>query len=126
MNIFFQVLVWQFFEAPREIFKGWRNFLLFNLNYFSIPILLKTFFSPWHKYSYQYSRILEVWNNIQVFVFNMMSRVIGAFLRSVFIIIGILTEILIFVIGAAILVIWFLLPALLLIGFLFGINLIFY
>jgi hypothetical protein len=126
MNIFLQALVWQFFDAPKEILKGWRNFLLFNLNYFSIPILLRTFISPWRRYSYSYGKIFEIWNNIQVFVFNIMSRVIGAVLRSVFIIIGILVEILIIIVGAIMFIGWILLPILLLAGFLFGLRLIFY
>ena len=124
MNIFLQALIWQFFDVPKEILKGWRNFLLFNLNYFSVPILLRTFISPWHRYSYSYGKIFEVWKNIQVFVFNVMSRVIGAILRSVFIIIGILAEILIILIGIIILLGWLALPFFLFFGLIFGIKLL--
>ena len=124
MNIFLQALIWQFFDVPKEILKGWRNFLLFNLNYFSVPILLRTFISPWHRYSYSYGKIFEVWKNIQVFVFNVMSRVIGAILRSVFIIIGILAEILIILIGIIILLGWLVLPFFLFFSLIFGIKLL--
>ena len=88
MNIFFEALVWQFFDVPKAILIAWKNFLLFNLNYFSIPLLLRTYFSHWHKYSYSYEKVFEFWKNIEVFVFNMMSRIIGAILRTFFIIIG--------------------------------------
>ena len=124
MNIFLQALIWQFFDVPKEILKGWRDFLLFNLNYFSVPILLRTFISPWHRYSYSYGKIFEVWKNIQVFVFNVMSRVIGAILRSVFIIIGILAEILIILIGIIILLGWLVLPFFLFFSLIFGIKLL--
>jgi hypothetical protein len=121
--MFWQILRWHFFDVPKEILKGWGNFLWFGLNYFSVPILLKTFFSPWRRYAYPYGRFFEVWNNIEVFVFNMMSRIIGALLRTVFILIGILVEILILVAGAAVFIGWLLLPVLLLAGLLFGLVL---
>ena len=91
----------------------------------SKPNILKTFISPWRRYSYSYGKIFEVWKNIQVFVFNIMSRVIGAILRSILIIIGILVEILIIIVGAIMLIGWLLLPILLLAGFLFGLKLVF-
>jgi len=124
MNIFLQGLVWQFFDAPKAILKAWQTFLLFNLNYFSVPTLLKTYFSPWRRYSYSYGKAFEFWKNIETFVFNMMSRVIGAIFRTVFIIVGILIEVLIVLIGIIIFLGWLVLPFFLVFGLIFGIRLI--
>jgi len=123
MSIFLDIVVWQFQDVPKEILNGWKNFLIFGLNYFSIPILLKTFFSPWRKYSYPYKKIFEVWENIEIFVFNSMSRIIGAVVRFFVILIGLITEILIFLLGLVVFIAWFLLPIFLLLGLLFGIKL---
>jgi len=125
MNIFLQALVWQFLDVPKGILKAWRNFLWFNLNYFSVPTLLKTFISPWRKYRYSYGRIFEIWKNFGTLVFNVMSRIIGAILRSFFIIIGLLVEILIIIIGVIIFLGWLILPFLLVFGLIFGIKLLF-
>ena len=125
MSIFLQVLIWQFFDVPKAILKGWQNFLLFNLNYFSVPTLLKTLFSHWRRYRYPYGRVFEIWKNFETFVFNMMSRIIGAILRTIFIIIGLLLEILIILIGITIFLGWLILPFLLISGLIFGISLLF-
>ncbi len=124
MSIFLQALIWQFFDVPKAILKAWQNFLLFNLNYFSVPILLKTFFSHWRRYGSSYGKAFEIWKNIEVFVFNMMSRIIGAILRTIFIITGLLLEIFIILIGIIIFLGWLILPFLLILGFIFGINLL--
>lgn len=125
MNIFFEALVWQFFDAPKAILTGWKNFLLFNLNYFSLPLLLRTYFSHWHRYSYSYERVFEFWKNIEIFVFNMMSRIIGAILRIFLIILGLIIEVLIVLIGALVFLSWLILPVLLISGLIFGVGLIF-
>jgi len=124
MSIFLQGLIWQFFDMPKAILKSWKNFLLFNLNYFSVPILLKTFFSHWRKYHYPYGRIFEAWENIGTFIFNMMSRIIGAILRTVFIVLGLAIEILIILIGIIIFLGWLVLPFFLIFGLILGIRLI--
>lgn len=122
MNIFLQAFVWQFFDVPKEILKAWKNFLLFGLNYFSIPTLLRTYFSYWRKYHSSYGNALEVWKNFETFVFNSMSRIIGVILRTFFVIFGVILEITIFIIGLIVFVAWIILPALLLFGFLAGIK----
>jgi len=124
-NIFFQWLSWQFFEMPMNILKAWKNFLLFYLNYFSIPLLLKTFFSPWRRYRWYYPRGFDAWAYLEVWVSNRISQVIGLILRTVFIFIGIAVEIFIFFGGLIIFIIWIILPFLLIAGFIFSFYLIF-
>lgn len=120
-----QGLIWQFFDMPRAILKSWQTFLWFNLNYFSVPTLLRTYFSHWRRYRYPYGKVFELWKNIETFVFNMMSRIIGAILRTVFIIIGLAIEVLIILIGIIIFLGWLVLPFFLIFGLIFGISLLF-
>lgn len=124
MNILLDAFVWQFLDVPKGILKAWRNFLVFNLNYFSVHILLKTYFSYWRRYSSPYGGTFEFWKNLETFIFNTMSRIMGALLRTFFIIFGIVTEVLIFIIGLMVFIAWLLLPFLLLISLFFGISLL--
>ena len=123
-NIFIQYLLWQFFEVPGNILKAWRNFLLFNLNYFSIPLLLKTFFSPWRRYSWSYPKGLQIGKWLEVFFSNLTSRVLGAIMRIILIFIGLLVEIFIFLAGLILFLGWLVLPALLIAGLIFGFKII--
>ena len=119
-NIFSQWVFWQFFEMPRNILKAWRNFLLFNLNYFSIPLLLKTFFSLWRRYKWSYGKGFDIKRYLEAFFSNLISRTLGAILRSFLIFIGLLAEIFIIFAGIIIFLGWFVLPVLLIGGLIFG------
>jgi len=123
-NILIQYLIWHFFDVPKEILLGWRNFLLFNLNYFSIPLLLKTFFSHWRQYKWGYGRGFDIPRYIEAFFSNLISRILGAIMKSILIFIGILTEIFIVLFGAIIFLGWFVLPVLLIAGLWFGIKIL--
>lgn len=123
--ILLQYLTWQFIDSPKAILGGWKNILSFNLNYFSIPVLLKTFFSHWRKYYYPYGKKWDPWRYFEAFVFNvLMSRLIGAILRTFFIIIGVLVEIFIILAGLVVVLAWLALPFLLVFGFIYGFKLI--
>lgn len=124
-NIFIQYLLWQFFEVPGNILKAWRNFLFFNLNYFSIPLLLKTLFSHWRRYSWSYPKGLNIGKRFEVFFSNLLSRILGAIMRIILIFIGLLVEIFLFLGGAIIFLVFLFLPALLIGGLIFGFQIIF-
>jgi hypothetical protein len=124
-NILIQYIIWQFIESPKELLKIWKNFLIFNINYFSIPFLLRTLFSYWHKYSMSYGKGLDPGRWFEAFVFNViMSRLIGAIVRISFIIIGISIELLILVIGAVLFLLYLFLPFILVFLFMYGFALI--
>jgi len=123
-NILWQWISWHFFDVPRNILKAWKNFLLFNLNYFSIPTLLRTFFSYWRKYKWSYGRGFNLKRYFEAFTFNLISRILGAFVRSILIIIGIIVEIFIFIGGIVIFMEWIFLPATLIIGLFYGFKIL--
>ena len=124
-NIFFQWLFWQFFEMPGNILKAWRNFLLFNLNYFSILLLLKTFFSPWRRYKWSYGKGFDATRYLEAFFSNLISRILGAVMRSFLIFIGLLVEIFIIFAGAIIFLGWLVLPLILIFGIYHGFRILF-
>jgi len=123
--ILIQYLSWHFFDMPKNILRAWKNFLWFTLNYFSVPMLITSFFSHWHKYYYPYGRAWDLWRYFEAFVFNTFSRIIGVILRTLLIITGIILEIAVILIGAAILIVWLLLPFLLLAGLWLGFKYVF-
>ncbi|MFC1789808.1 hypothetical protein ACFLYY_02430 [Patescibacteria group bacterium] len=124
-NILLQWLSFYFFDAPKGILKAWRNFLLFNLNYFSIPILLKTLFSYWHRYRWYYPKGFNVGGYFSTLLSNAISRILGAMVRVFFIIIGILVEFFIIILGGLILLGWLILPFVSIAGLCFGFKVIF-
>jgi len=119
-NIFIKYLAWYFSDTSGGILKGWQNCLKFNLNHWSVPLLLKTWFSPWRRYRSSYGKAFSFTRYFEVLAFNLMSRVIGAIMRSVLIIIGLFTEVLVFLSGVAVLLTWLILPFILILTFIYG------
>ena len=119
-NIISLWIFWYFFEMPQNILKAWKNFLLFNLNYFSIPLLLRTLFSHWRRYSWKRGRGFNVGEYFNVLFSNLMSRFMGAIVRSILILIGLIFEVFIILFGIVIFLGWFILPILLISGALIG------
>jgi len=124
-NILWQWICWHFFDVPKELIRAWKNFLLFNLNYFSVPILLKTFFSYWRRYKWSYGRGFDLKRYFEAFTFNLISRILGACVRGILIFIGIIAEVFIFIGGIIVFAGWLLLPAFLIIGLFYGFKILF-
>ncbi len=117
---------WYFFEQPKNIFKIWKNFLKFGLNYFSVPLLLVTFFSHWHRYKWSYpQRGFDIGKIFEVLISNLISRTLGAIFRFVLIIFGTAFEIFIFFGGFIFLIGWLLLPLILILSLLYGFSVLF-
>jgi len=124
-NILFQYFQWHFFDSAKNVLIAWRNFIFFNLNYFSIPLLLKTLFSPWRRYRWAYPRGFSFGKYFEVFVSNLFSRIMGAIIRVVLIVFGLLVEIFIIFGGAIVFLVWILLPFLLIYGIFYGFKILF-
>ncbi len=123
--ILIQFIGWHFFEMPVHILKVWKNFLKFNLNYFSIPLLIQTFFSPWRRHSESYGKGFDFQKWFEAFGFNLVARGVGMIMRTILIIVGLVVQIFIFVAGLSVLLIWIILPALFLFGLWAGLKIIF-
>jgi len=122
-NIITLWFFWFYFKVPREIMKGWGNYLKFGLYYFSMDSLLKTFFSPWRGYLWEYPRGVGL-GDVEAFISNLFSRLIGAIMRTFLIIGGLIAEIIIFLLGIIVFLLWLVLPVILILGLLIAFILI--
>jgi hypothetical protein len=109
-NILAMWFLCHFYEMPKFLFMVWQNYLLFGLDYFSIPLLLKTLFSPWRRMSWQFPKRFDIGEYASVIVSDIFSRILGAFMRIILIILGMVFEFLFFIAGAAAIICWLLLP----------------
>lgn len=101
---------WHFSKAPLGIVKILCNYLFFCEHFFSIRLLLKTLFYPWKRQTFESGPGFSLGKYFEVVVSNLISRLLGAFIRLILIILGIITEIMLLVIGLLILVIFIFLP----------------
>lgn len=122
-NVAILYLDWHYRDKFLALWDAWKNLLKFGLEYFSIPFLLKTLFSYWKNY-HDYYRKFDFKYNFSVFTFNTVSRLIGAFVRFWVIVVGIISEIFIFIGGAIFLFIWLFLPFLPLVLIIFSLKIL--
>lgn len=104
---------WYYGEAIRDILTGWKNFIIFSLEYFSIPLLLKTLLAPWKRDITRKPRGLDLKKLFEYISFNAVSRGLGFLVRFVTICIGILFFLGVVILGALFFAIWLVLPLIL-------------
>ncbi len=115
---------WHFIETPKNLLFGWFNYLKYNIDYFSIPLLVKTLFSHWRMYKEPYPKGLEPTKIFYVFMGNMIARVLGAIVRVFVIAFGIIVEVVIFFGGIIIIFGWLILPFFIILFFWSGVHLL--
>lgn len=118
-NIFIEWLCWHFIESPVFLLGIWKNYIIFALNYFSLPVLLKSLFSPWRRYRWNYPRGFDIGEFFSTVVSNFFSRIIGAIVRIVLIIVGVIFQIFVVLAGLIIFLFWILVPFIIILGILF-------
>lgn len=118
-NTFLIWLKWHFLESPKIFVSIWKNYILFSINYFSLILLIKTFFSPWHKYKWDYPKVFDIAEFFNALISNFFSRIIGALIRLVLIFVGLIFFISILFVGLVLFLIWILIPFEFIAGILF-------
>ncbi len=81
------------------LFGAWMNIQKFLVNFFSLPLLARSFFAPFRKMQEKKAPGFDPENIAEVFVANLVSRFVGMLIRSILIVLGIITEIVVFVAG---------------------------
>ena len=89
LSFTYSYIRWHYTEALRELFFHVRNLLAFLWRYFSIPHLVATLLSPWSRLHEEYASGIHLSQQAGTFVVNMMMRIVGAFVRIFFILVGV-------------------------------------
>lgn len=99
MNIFIKYFYWQLILTPKKALNIWKNYLVFGLQFFSIKETLRSLFSPWRRYIWDYGRGFDPGKWLEVFFSNVITRVIGFVMRLFLILLFLIYEIAVFVLG---------------------------
>lgn len=104
-------LSWHYGSGILDLLNIWKNFLWFFYHFFSIPLLARTLFSPLMRLREGYPRGFDIEAFASTILVNIVMRIVGAFLRTFLIALGILVLILLLLCGPALLFLWLILPA---------------
>lgn len=115
-NIIVSWVLWQFWEMPSFLAQVWKNYILFAVNYFSLPLLFKTLISPWRRNAWRYPKAIDIQEYANVFISNIFSRIIGFILRLALIIVGAVFQIFVLAAGFLAILLWLLVPFIIIFG----------
>ena len=122
--LFADYLFWHYGAAFRHMMVVWGNLFWFVLHFFSIPTLLRTLFSPWKRITEEYQKKgLE--NFAETVLINIMTRVVGAIIRTVLIAFGLAALVLLFGAMVLFIIVWILAPLVTVGSVLIGLSFLF-
>lgn len=103
---------WHYGQALADIARVWRNYLWFFYNFFSIPVLISTFLTPFNLLGEPYRKGggFDVGKLFETLLVNVLMRFVGAGVRLSTIITGFFVLVVIFIIGAVALAVWVAMP----------------
>ncbi len=116
---------WHYSKALAGISVITGNLVWFCWHFFSVGVLLQTFFSPWQRIHEEKKRGLDIEGWISTFLINLVMRCVGVFIRLIFIIIGFISMAFIAVGGVVVFLVWLVLPAAIVVGIIFSFILMF-
>jgi hypothetical protein len=111
---------WHYTLAIKNLFHICLNFIWFIWNFFSFKILLKTLFTPYKRLTEHYNGGLDIERFLETIVVNLLMRIVGFIARSVVLILGLISLVIVSISSVFVLFIWLLLPFILLFFFVSG------
>jgi len=125
VTIMHHYLLWHYTRAFYDLFHVWRNILWFVVHFFSLPQLFRNWLAP-------FKRMMEgrgeAWNLEDLagyVIIGFLSRVIGGLIRTVFIVLGMLSLAVVTLLGLSTFLLWIITPASIVILITGGISLLF-
>ena len=113
MGIFIaDYIIWHYTRAFADMTHIAGNFLWFGYHFFSIPLLARTLFAPFHRVRDSSGRGLDLGLIAQNFIFNTAVRAIGFLLRSAVLLMGVIFELNVIIGSIIAFFVWLLLPVL--------------
>ncbi len=125
LTIFHHYLVWHYSTALGLILSIWKSMLWFTGHYFSLPLLAQSLFAPWKRMTESTEQGWDLEAIAGAVVINIFSRLIGAIVRSLLIVIGLATLIVEVVSIVFVYAFWLSAPALIIILIAWGVVFIF-
>ena len=101
MNILIKYLYWQLILVPKKVLLILKNYLAFGFDFFSIKETLRSLFSPWRRYVWDYGRGFDIGRYLEVFFSNIIARTIGFIMRLFLIAFFLIYEVVVLVLGVA-------------------------
>lgn len=102
---------WHYGDGFRAVARNAFLRVLGYLRYFSVLELARTLFSPWHRIVDSYGRGFALSRFLTSLIVNIFSRIAGAAVRSIVILVGLLAGFLSALFGIAAIALWLFLPA---------------
>jgi hypothetical protein len=102
--------VWHYTQAWFLLWGVWRNFLWFVIHFFSIPQLMRSWFAPFKRITERRGDKFDLEDLASYVIIGFLSRIIGALIRTVIIIIGLITLALTVIGGFVVYLLWALVP----------------
>ncbi len=99
--VLFDYISWVYSGGIKEYFRAWGNFHWFLFHFFSVGILTRTLFVPWHRMREKGGRGLDIEGALARFVVNAILRIVGIFVRLSVILTAFIFELGLFIIMLA-------------------------
>jgi hypothetical protein len=124
LSILHDYFLWHYTRAYKEIFHVWLNFLWFIVHFFSIPQLLRSWFAPFKRIVEERKKGFDFEDFVGSLIINLMSRIVGAIMRSILILLGLVFLSITFIAGVLVQLFWIFVPMILVGGLISSVSLL--
>jgi len=101
---------WHYTTAWGELWGFWRNCLWFVVHVFSLPQLMRSWFAPFKRITESRGDRFNFEDLAGYVIIGFLSRLVGAVIRTVLILVGVICLLLTLAFGIAVYLIWAVLP----------------
>ncbi|MFA5291342.1 MAG: hypothetical protein WC385_03510 [Candidatus Paceibacterota bacterium] len=125
-TVFGHYFIWHYGRAISDLTRIYRNLIAFTFTFFSVSVLVQSFFAPWRRMGEDYpERSVDPFDYFSTFLVNLIMRLVGIFMRTIVIVLGMVATLLVILSYPVALAIWITLPFLAVIVFFIGFGLLF-
>ncbi len=113
---------WHYTEGLIDLARNWKSFIAFVLHFFSLGLLVRTWFAPFGRLDEEYKKGLDAEAFFETLVANTLMRVVGFVLRTFVIVMGLFSLLMVVALGPVVFVLWTFAPFIIVSLFAFGMT----